>query len=353
MTEAQIPVAKPKLPRLHEITRYLEFIDHNRIYSNRGPLLRKYEVALANFLRVDPDRVVLTANATIALEACVQISSPMEWVVPDFTFSATGSAVLRAGKRLYLADVDIKDWSLDCNTKSVKSVDKNTTGILPVMPFGSAIEFAKWADFKHVVIDAAASIGTENPNFDEMPRDWFVVYSLHATKIFPTAEGGLVIAQNAQSANKLRKWINFGFSEERISESMGSNGKMSEYHAAIGLVSIENNAAETSDWSTSLEYVKKLNKFSSIISQMNGIRPYWIVEFPNTKTKLDCQKELSSHGIASRSWWRLPLSEMGAFRGVPLLGKTHVSKQLSETTLGLPMFRDIKIEELSNIGVLL
>ena len=353
MIDTLIPVTKPMLPKFSELSKYLELIDKNRIYTNRGPILQKYELELAEFLKVEPERIILTSNATVALEACVQISSAMEWIIPDFTFSATGSAVLRSGKKLTIADVDINNWSLDCSSESFSKIDKNTIGILPVAPFGSPIEFEKWSDFSNVVIDAAASLGNCVPDFNNMKEGWFVVYSLHATKVFPSAEGGLIVAHNVDSANALRRWINFGFNKERISGLIGSNGKMSEYHAAVGLVSLENRVKEIDDWSKSLNFIKGIQKYESVITLMSGIRPYWIVQFPNSKTKLECSKVLSAHGIQSRSWWMSPLSEMPAFKNVPLLNNSRVSNLLSETTLGLPMFRDITIKQLQHIGGLL
>jgi dTDP-4-amino-4,6-dideoxygalactose transaminase len=344
-----IPVFKPSLPKFHELSKYLGIIDKNRIYTNNGPILQRYELALADFLKVDPNRIVLTANATIALEACVQISKPLEWIVPDFTFSATASAVLRAGKKLRIADVDIKDWSLDCNSKAFGDINKNTVGILPVAPFGAPIEFEKWSDFKNVVIDGAASLGNLAPNFNVMQQGWFVVYSLHATKIFPAAEGGLIVTQNEDATNLLKKWINFGFNEDRISDVLGSNGKMSEYHAAIGLTSLEKNVEETKDWLKSLSFIQDVNKYTSLITKMSGVRPYWIVQFPNAQAKLECTNALSANGIQSRSWWKSPLSEMPAFRNIPLVGKSQVSSHLSRTTLGLPMFRGITTEQLQHI----
>ena len=135
----------------------------------------------------------------------------------------------------------------------------------------------------------------------------------------------------------------------RISDVLGSNGKMSEYHAAVGLASLKKNVEETRDWLNSLNFIKNVNKHTSLVTQMSGVRPYWIVQFPNAQSKLECSTSLSANGIQSRSWWKSPLSEMPAFKNIPLISSSQVSKHLSRTTLGLPMFRGITTEQLQRI----
>jgi dTDP-4-amino-4,6-dideoxygalactose transaminase len=232
----KIPVMKPRLANFEEIAPLLRSMDQSRIYSNRGPLVRELEEEYSRYFNVNKELVVALANATQAIQGLLSISKNRDWVVPDYTFSATGLAVLTANRRLHICDVNLIDWKIDTNLISEK---QKGFGILPVMPFGSGIDFEPYKNFKDVIIDAAASLGAPPPIFSEMRSSWAVVYSLHATKVLGAGEGAIVVCGNHLQADSLRAWSNFGFSSGRASEIQGTNAKMSEMNAVYGLASIK------------------------------------------------------------------------------------------------------------------
>ena len=202
-----VPVMQPLLPSAREVGPFLERMDANRHYSNRGQLVRELESSWAAKLGLDPALVVACANATLGLTGAIALSEPTEWLVPDFTFAATAHAVLQAGKRLVLADVDSETWRL----VSPGAISTSEAGLVPVIPFGQPFLLTEFDQGASVVIDAAASLGSE-PNLRNLPPSWAVVFSLHATKVAPAGEGGLVAFGSAELADKFRSWINFGFS---------------------------------------------------------------------------------------------------------------------------------------------
>ena len=108
----RIPVMRPCLPSFAEVQPLLESIDASHIYSNRGPLVQALENEYASYLGMDPSLVVAVGNATQALQGLVAISEPDNWYCPDYTFSATGLAVLNAKKILHLCDVNINSWKI-------------------------------------------------------------------------------------------------------------------------------------------------------------------------------------------------------------------------------------------------
>jgi hypothetical protein len=104
-------------------------------------------------LGVDPRNVVAVTNATLGITLAVQIHSPRVWKVPDFTFGATALAVLNAGKKLQLVDVDEQSWALPTPSEE----ENSEVGHLVVMPFGNNSSFGKWQSIPNVIFDAAAS----------------------------------------------------------------------------------------------------------------------------------------------------------------------------------------------------
>jgi dTDP-4-amino-4,6-dideoxygalactose transaminase len=96
--------------------------------------------------------------------------------------------------------------------------------------------------------------------------------------------------------------------------------------------------------------VSKEIGFESIVSNYSGIRPYWIAKFELSEIRDKVSAHLSESAIESRSWWSMPLSEMSAFGKSPVILRNHNSKEICQTTVGLPLFRGIKNREIDLIA---
>lgn len=232
-------------------------------------------------------------------------------------------------------------------------VDLQEFGIIPVLPFGAPIVFNDWQGVDSLVIDAAASLGANPPNFSEMPTNSMVVYSLHATKVLGAGEGALVVCQNEVQARMLRAWSNFGFDGSRDSDTCGTNAKISEYSCAVALASIANLQEERSEWERIHKYIQSLNypnSLKTIVDNYPGFRPYWIIEAGDLAQKLNLINFLSELGIETRSWWGTPITQMPAFKNLEKLAECPNSKQLSEKHLGLPIWKGIQESDLEFIA---
>ena len=238
----------------------------------------------------------------------------------------------------------LADWKVDVSLFKAKH---KTFGLIPVMPFGSAVDFTPYQEFEEVIIDAAASLGSIPPSFKKMPVGWSTVYSLHATKVLGAGEGAIVVCGNPGMANKLRAWINFGFLEGRSSEMAGTNTKMPEVSAAYGLFSILNLSLERTDWLSSQKLVTERGGESEWLTFVNTtpqFQPYWIAQFENEEVKKSIAERLYSSGIQSREWWARPLSEQKAFSKAKKISPTRNSVHLAKVHLGLPMYRGLSEE---------
>lgn len=348
----KIPVSKPLLPNLNLISEILKEIDANRIYTNNGPILNRYENLMAEYLNVPSDRVVILANATLGLQGSIQTCDAQSWIVPNFTFIATGLSVIQSGRELIICDVSTKDWQLDA---TLIEKFENTTGIMPVMPFGAPPDFKKWSNYEYVIIDAAASLGASKLDLKDIGPEWTIVYSLHATKVLPAAEGCVVVCGSSKKAEKLRFWANFGFDKSRTTRLIGTNAKMSEYSAAIGLTSLLNHEIESRDWiqANKISLDKKISTYySTPVNNYPGFRPYWILDFKDKQTNNRVIEILEKNSVGYRKWWHQPLSAMSIFRDSKFIGGNN-SEILADSTLGLPMFRDIRQHEVDFINDIL
>ena len=347
-----IPVMRPRLPQLGDVTPYIKLIDSSGIYSNFGPLSMNLESRYAKYFGVGADRVVACGNATLGIHGALSISPLANWLIPDYTFVATASAALSAGKNVSIGEVDLDDWQLSVQANAIS----DSTGLIPVMPFGAPINLKKYQAFEHVVIDAAASLGAVSRNLGDLPSGWAVVFSLHATKVLGAGEGGIVVFGSGEQARKFRSWMNFGFSGSRIASTVGANAKLSEISAAYALASLDQFENESKEWVEMRKVVKSClenSRFDTIANHYTGFHPYWIIQCQGQKEKDQIGISLKNQEIDSRDWWTVPISKMPAFSEISRAVPTPNSEQLAINHLGLPFFRDLGVQNLIKIADIL
>jgi dTDP-4-amino-4,6-dideoxygalactose transaminase len=247
---ARIPVLRPQLPRAQALLAYLERIDAQRVYANFGPLVLEFERRLVGHFRQPEGALVSASSGTAALVAAILAGAgrataarPLA-LMPAYTFVATAVAAEQCGFQPALADVDALTWALDPDRLRDDPLLARAGVVIVVAPYGRAFDQAAWAAFARdtgvpVVIDAAAAFEAlgEDPgrSFGPVP----VVVSFHATKSFATGEGGAVVCTDIAFVERAGQALNYGFSGSRESRMPSTNGKMSEYHAAVGLAELD------------------------------------------------------------------------------------------------------------------
>ena len=335
-----IPVMKPLLPPAESVLPYLKQMDEARIYSNRGPLVTFLENRIATHFYVSQERVVLAANATLALQGVMSVSRTDTYIVPSYTFAATGMAVLNARRNLRMRDVSADSWQLDVKMEHTDSED---IGYVKVLPFGAPVSFDDAKNRSHVVIDAAASLGSSRKGLESQPENFDVVFSLHATKIMGIGEGGVVVFGSVDRAKQFRQWLNFGIAKDRRSEQIGTNAKMPEAMAAYGLAMFDQMEIEISQWHQSLSIARRIESeigFASIVSNYKHATPYWILDFKDPSHLVQARRNLELVRIDTRHWWNFGCHDMPAFADYAI-GSYPNTDYISRSTLGLPMFRNL------------
>ena len=334
---------KPRLPTFDKYIDYLREIDASQIYSNSGPLVSRLEERYAKQLGVsNPAQVVACANATLGMQGYLQLSSIPKWHLQSFTFPATVHAALLSGKELVLEDIERDSWM----TSPSVVTEQNLEGLVTVLPFGASFRIERFSHTKNLLIDAAASIGSADEWIGKIKEDWAVVFSLHATKCFGIGEGGLVVFGSPSKAEKFRSWLNFGFDGGRVARNIGTNAKLSEIQAAVGLAVLDSWEVEKNDWISSRKLIRRIGEKSGLrltpppLRGSELVSPYWIIHHENPEVTLRIESRLNSMAIGTRRWWAKGVHHMPAFTKVPRASTATVD-QVGECYLGLPFYRDM------------
>jgi dTDP-4-amino-4,6-dideoxygalactose transaminase len=354
-----IPLLKPTLPNAGELLPYLQRIDSSHWYTNFGPLQCEFLHELITLqAQLDRQEVhgLLTANATLGLElalASLNLRPGSHVAVPALTFTATASAVQRAGHTPLALDVDPDTWLLtpDCvGAHALNQID----AIVPVSTFGMPQDASRWSSWskthgKPVVIDAAAAFGAQ-----KTAPYITVVFSLHATKTLSSVEGGLVVTQNAPLADRMRAMTNFGFGLDK--PAVTTNAKMSEYHAAIGMAHLKLWPTQVKTRQILLHDYKQalghLMPSQLSFQQDTGLYAPSLMPIRLKDAELRDRLEAlcAARGIQTRRWYQPLVHQLPSMGTVKVLEPLTKSENLAQTLLGLPFFPGLSSEELAYIA---
>lgn len=353
----RIPVMRPLLPTAEAISPFLKKIDSSRIYSNFGPVEHELTLRLAHHFNVDSENVLLVASGTLALQAAVATGSQTgsRWIVPSWTFVATAQAVLLAGSTVEFEDVDVNLWSL--NPDKSRDVD----GVMTVAPFGGQVRIEDWigeSSERPVIIDAASCFDACRDLSSVQKNNIAVMVSLHATKLVTTGEGGVIVGPRAW-ISEMKRWINFGFLGDRKASRTGTNAKLSEYQAAIGLASLAQWDRAREEWS---ERIKKLsdNLAERDISVQPAVGQGYVTStlvalFGTAAEKSEAILRLAANNIESRDWWGSGVHREPAFESSLLVSPRNlvVTEDLAARTLGVPLYVDMSDRDIDRILIAL
>ena len=350
----RVPLLVAELPSLEQLTPYLQRIDRSRWYSNFGPLVQELEERLAaSFQGNVPEvpTVVTVGNGTVGIELALRAldlppKSPV--LIPALTFVATANAVLSAGLRPVVWDIDPDCWLLTPEIAAEAAKSTPLSAVIPVAAYGCAQDTGGWSKFYDatgipVVIDAAAAFGNQ---IDCGPT--CSVFSMHATKTLAAGEGGFVVTRLPKLAQAVRQLSNFGINLVDPAGApigavtmVGTNGKMSEYHAAVGLASLDawsaNAAARRSAYRRYTDAIRAIPKLQTKwqIAPDNCVRSVCCLLLDSGPRRDAAEAVMASLGIATRRWYLPLLDRHPAFAHMSLR-PTPVADNLAERLLGVP-----------------
>jgi dTDP-4-amino-4,6-dideoxygalactose transaminase len=235
-------VGRPNIPNRGRFLQLIEDMLDRAWLSNDGPLVREFERRVARHIGVE--HVVATCNGTIALEIAIRaLGLTGEVIVPSYTFVATAHAVYWQGLTPVFADIDPVTHCLD--PQSVKAmITPRTSGVLGVHLWGrpaavDELEALCAERGLQLLFDAAHAFGASHGNRMVGSLGACEVFSFHATKFLNSLEGGAIATNDGALAERMRLMRNFGFAGYDNVIYPGTNGKMVEACAAMGIASLE------------------------------------------------------------------------------------------------------------------
>ncbi|CAN5532308.1 aminotransferase class I/II-fold pyridoxal phosphate-dependent enzyme [soil metagenome] len=237
-----IHVGRPNLGNRAEFLARIETMLDRRYLTNSGPFEREFERRVADLLGVR--HCVAMSNATVALEISIRaLELSGEVIVPSFTFVATAHALQWQQITPVFCDIDPHTHNID-PAKIEALITPRTTGILAVHLWGrpcpiEALQQVADAHGLALLFDAAHAFGCRHGSRHVGGFGRAEVLSFHATKFINAGEGGAVTTDDSALAERMQLMKNFGFAGYDNVISIGTNGKMNELSAALGLTHLE------------------------------------------------------------------------------------------------------------------
>jgi len=346
-------VTRPYLPPLEEFQRGCKEIWANQWLSNTGPMARRFHSSLAARLGVPETNLALFANGTLALEmgfTALGLGGG-EVVTTPFTFVATAHAIVRAGATPVFADIDPETLCLSPEAAE-KAITPRTKAIVPVHVYGNACDvagFQRLADRYGVkiVYDAAHAFGVPSlATAGDMS-----MFSFHPTKLFHSAEGGLLIFRDAALQEKLFELRNFAIHSETECTAVGSNAKMNEFQALMGLLCLEKLDALIAERHRIHDaYAEAFAGCPSIRLLPHSLNHSYVpVLFPDFATRERVYAGLRERcNVFARRYFYPLLTDFPPY--APSRGTCPVAQNLASRILTLPTYHGLPLEDVRSIA---
>ncbi|MDH5680391.1 MAG: DegT/DnrJ/EryC1/StrS family aminotransferase [Spirochaetota bacterium] len=339
---------KPYFPDINKYKKYVDKIYQSGWLTNNGPLAGELKDRLKDYLKVQ--NLVLFANATLALQFAYRLLNLEGKVITTpFSFVATSSSLVWEGLEPLFVDIDSESLNIDID-KIESSIDDRVTGILPVHIFGNPCDVEKIDKLasKHklkVLYDAAQAFGVKYKDNSVLNYGDISVVSFHGTKLFHTIEGGAIITDDDEIAEKARNMTNFGITGPGTIDYLGLNAKMNEFEAAMGLCVLddidyifEKRQEISYIYKKELEGIVGLQKTNP---QSDGAYGYFPVIFDHEEQLERAQNQLTEHNIVPRRYFRPSLDTLNY---VQCNEEMNISRDISKRVLCLPIYPGLEPE---------
>ncbi|TLT01329.1 DegT/DnrJ/EryC1/StrS family aminotransferase [Aliarcobacter cibarius] len=348
-----INVTKTYLPNKEKYKKYIDEIYENGWLTNNGPLVQRLEKRLAQYLGVK--NIILVSNGTVALEIAYRTLDIKGFAITTpFSFVATTSSLVTNNILPIFADIDPNSFNLD--PKNIeKLITPNTSAIVPVHVFGNACEVEEIEQIakKHklkVVYDAAHAFDVKYKDKSVLNYGDISTLSFHSTKLFHSIEGGALIINDDELVQKARYLINFGIKNTEEIPHLGTNAKMNEFEAAMGLCVLDDIEEIKEKRKDILEIYRKelkdLVQFQEQNKNATENYSYFPVVFENETQLLKVQKALNEKQIFPRRYFYPSLDTL---EYIEPKQECKISRDISKRILCLPIYAELTKAEQNSI----
>ncbi len=344
-----INVTKTYLPDKEKYKKYIDQIYTNGWVTNNGPMVKLLEKRLAEYLGVK--NIVLVSNGTVALEIAYRtLGIEGDVITTPFSFVATTSSLVTNGINPVFSDIDKNTLNID-SRKIKKKMSKKTQAIVPVHVFGNPCnvegiqEIAKKNDLK-VIYDAAHAFGVKYKGKSILNYGDISTLSFHATKLFHSIEGGALVINDDELVQKARYLINFGIENTESIPELGTNAKMNEFEAAMGLCMLdEMNIVSDARKDVFNLYVNELSgfvQFQELNKDASLNYSYFPIILKDEEQLLIVQKELQKKNVFPRRYFYPSLDTLEYIEPKQYCEN---SRDVSNRILCLPLYPELELDD--------
>ena len=358
-----INVTRSSMPDFEEYCNEIKELWDSRWLTNMGAKHRRFQTELEKFF--DVPHVTLYTNGHLALENVISamgFSEGGEVITTPFTFASTTHAIVRCGLVPVFCDVNDVDYTMDVS-KIESLITEKTVAILPVHVYGNLCDvekidkIAKKYGLK-VIYDAAHAFGVSYRGVSSARFGDASMFSFHATKVFNTIEGGAVCYSDESLVEILNDMKNFGMHTQEDYIYVGTNAKMNEFQAAMGICNLRHLDEEIGRRKKAVErYRQRLGSTDGIrlCPEQNGVvsnYAYFPVVFDGYKYSRDeIFDKLREREIIARKYFYPLTNSFECYRDMSTAGveKTPVAEYIASRVLTLPLYADLTVEQVDII----
>ncbi|MEO8405919.1 MAG: DegT/DnrJ/EryC1/StrS family aminotransferase [Chitinophagaceae bacterium] len=353
-----INVTKTFLPSFDTYIAILKRAWDKSHITNNGILVQELEQGLKEYLGVK--HLFFTSNGTVVLQMALKAYNiSKEVITTPFSYVATTNAILWENCTPVFVDINRQTFCIDAD-KIERAITEDTQAIMATHVYGYPCDVEKIQTIadKHklkVIYDGAHAFGCVLKGKALLSYGDISTCSFHATKLFHTVEGGCMITDDDEIANKLMLYRQFGHINDDYF-SIGINGKNSEFHAAMGLSilpqfdQIVKRRKEVSDYYDQ-QLSKKIYRPGVTDSSFTYNYSYYPIVFESEEQLVKIKAILLENGYNTRRYFYPSLNELPYSKEV---APCPVSEEISRKVLCLPTFFDLeqadqkKISEIIN-----
>ena len=355
---AKINVTRSSMPSYEEYCEEIKDLWESRWLTNMGAKHNELKARLCDYLKVR--NTELFVNGHLALYCALKaLNLKGEIITTPFTFASTTNAIVQAGCTPVFCDV-ADDYTIDV-TKIESLITDKTSAILGVHVYGNVCDvdaidkIAKKHGLK-VIYDAAHAFGVEYKGKGICSYGDVSMLSFHATKVFHTIEGGALCYNDEALTSNIVKQRGFGLNGEEI-DCFGTNGKMNEFQAAMGLCNLRYIEGEIASRGEAYKlYDEKLGGINGLklLPLREGLvqnYAYYPVLFDKAafgKSRDEVVAKLAENDIVARKYF-YPLVSSNKEFGEDLSNLTPQAKEFSENVLCLPMYAHLDASDVLKI----
>jgi dTDP-4-amino-4,6-dideoxygalactose transaminase len=361
--QEKLHVGRPNIGNRSRLLNRINDILDRRWLTNAGHYVREFEKCVAETVGVR--NCVATCNGAVALEIAIRaLDLRGEVIVPAFTFIATAHALQWQQITPVFADVDPETHLIDPSSAACL-VTPRTSAILGVHTWGRCCDVEGLGRLAarhrlHLLFDAAHAFGCGHDgrlvgSFGELE-----VFSFHATKFVNSLEGGAIVTNNDELAQKMRLMKNFGFLGYDNVGTIGTNGKMNEFSGAMGLTSIESmDAFVTANRRNHERYVEQLSAIPGVrvllydpLQRSNY--QYVVTEIDPARCPIARDQLLDvlwAENVMARRYFYPGCHRMQPYRSMNPDAWRHLpqTERISSRVLVLPTGETVSVEDVSTV----